>query len=116
MIVDRSPEDEPLIPMEKTKIRLEIARKKVKAGTSSEKALSNGYPGGSVVLSIFDNLAECTSDQFANRQEMCNEEVFTEKTTKSLSASVLPAMEITKSSPENIIEPTNDGRMSAVVK
>ena len=39
MILDRSPQEEPLIPAEKTKIRLEMSRKK----QSSEEIRKGGY-------------------------------------------------------------------------
>ena len=45
MIIDRSPEEEPLIPEERTKIRMEISRSKARAKLSNEQSYGTGYPG-----------------------------------------------------------------------
>ena len=49
MILDRSPEEEPLIPAERTKIRLEMARKRRSSecksqGTCAGKCIRNANP------------------------------------------------------------------------
>ena len=47
MILDRSPEEEPLIPAEKTRIRLEMARKKRRLWESNKGGYECDYDSGS---------------------------------------------------------------------
>ena len=73
-----------------------------------------------MIFSKVDHLAECISDLEASSQccaippEMWSEEVLTDKTPNSNCARMLPVMEITESSRENIVDPTNDEHMNAV--
>ena len=54
MIIDRSPEDEPLIPEERTKIRMEISSNKASAKLSNEEAYETGYPGDTEMNKFMD--------------------------------------------------------------
>ena len=45
MIIDRSPEDEPLIPSEETKIRMELSRLKARLEKNDDQVDANRYIG-----------------------------------------------------------------------
>ena len=51
MIIERSPEYEPLIALEKTKIRTELANNKAKAELKSQGSYNYGYLGDTEVIS-----------------------------------------------------------------
>ena len=68
MILDRSPEEEPLIPAEKTRIRLEMARKKRRSAGSDKRDYKYDYATDSELLE-----ENCTESSEANDQEEVEE-------------------------------------------